>query len=212
MKKITRIGVGGPVGSGKTALVEAITPILIDMGVRVLVITNDVVTTEDAKHVQRTLKGILIEERILGVETGACPHTAVREDPSMNLAAVEDMEARFPDTDLVLIESGGDNLTLTFSPALVDYFIYVIDVAAGDKIPRKNGPGITQSDILVINKIDLAPYVGANLEVMERDSRMMRGNKPFLFTNCKTNDGIPRLVDLIRENILFDLDLKTVTQ
>jgi urease accessory protein len=212
MKKITRIGIGGPVGSGKTALVEAITPILIDMGVRVLVITNDVVTTEDAKHVQRTLKGILIEERILGVETGACPHTAVREDPSMNLAAVEDMEARFPDTDLVLIESGGDNLTLTFSPALVDYFIYVIDVAAGDKIPRKNGPGITQSDILVINKIDLAPYVGASLEVMERDSRMMRGNKPFLFTNCKTNEGIPRLVDLICENILFDLDLKTVTK
>jgi urease accessory protein len=210
MKKITRVGVGGPVGSGKTALIEAITPVLIDMGVRVLVITNDVVTTEDAKHVQRTLKGILIEERILGVETGACPHTAVREDPSMNLAAVEDMEARFPDTDLVLIESGGDNLTLTFSPALVDYFIYVIDVAAGDKIPRKNGPGITQSDILVINKIDLAPYVGASLEVMERDSRMMRSGKPFLFTNCKTNEGIPALVQLIRENVLFDLDLKAV--
>jgi urease accessory protein len=208
MKKITRVGVGGPVGSGKTALIEAITPILIDMGVRVLVITNDVVTTEDAKHVQRTLKGILIEERILGVETGACPHTAVREDPSMNLAAVEDMEARFPDTDLVLIESGGDNLTLTFSPALVDYFIYVIDVAAGDKIPRKNGPGITQSDILVINKTDLAPYVGASLEVMDSDSRMMRGSKPFLFTNCKTNAGIPRLVELIRENVLFDLALK----
>jgi urease accessory protein len=210
MKKITRVGVGGPVGSGKTALIEAITPVLIDMGVRVLVITNDVVTTEDAKHVQRTLKGILIEERILGVETGACPHTAVREDPSMNLAAVEDMEARFPDTDLVLIESGGDNLTLTFSPALVDYFIYVIDVAAGDKIPRKNGPGITQSDILVINKTDLAPYVGASLEVMECDSRLMRGGKPFLFTNCKTGEGIPALVQLIRENVLFDLDLKAV--
>jgi urease accessory protein len=210
MKKITRVGVGGPVGSGKTALIEAITPVFIDMGVRLLIITNDVVTTEDAKHVQRTLKGILIEERILGVETGACPHTAVREDPSMNLAAVEDMEARFPDTDLVLIESGGDNLTLTFSPALVDYFIYVIDVAAGDKIPRKNGPGITQSDILVINKIDLAPYVGASLEVMERDSRMMRGKKPFLFTNCKTNEGIAQLVEMIRENILFDLPLKAV--
>jgi urease accessory protein len=207
MKKISRIGVGGPVGSGKTALIEAITPLLIDSGVRILVITNDVVTTEDAKHVQRTLKGILIEERILGVETGACPHTAVREDPSMNLAAVEDMESRFPDTDLVLIESGGDNLTLTFSPALVDYFIYVIDVAAGDKIPRKNGPGITQSDILVINKTDLATYVGASLEVMERDSRMMRGKKPFLFTNCKTNEGIPQLVQLIRENVLFDLEL-----
>lgn len=206
MKKITRIGVGGPVGSGKTALIEAVTPLLIDLGVRILVITNDVVTTEDAKHVQRTLKGILIEERILGVETGACPHTAVREDPSMNLAAVEDMESRFPDTDLVLIESGGDNLTLTFSPALVDFFIYVIDVAAGDKIPRKNGPGISQSDILVINKTDLAPYVGASLDVMERDSKLMRSGKPFLFTNCKTGAGIPELVQLIRENVLFDLD------
>jgi urease accessory protein len=208
MKEISRIGVGGPVGSGKTAVIEAITPLLIDMGVRVLIITNDVVTTEDAKHVQRTLKGVLVEERILGVETGACPHTAVREDPSMNLAAVEDMEARFPESDVVLIESGGDNLTLTFSPALVDFFIYVIDVAAGDKIPRKNGPGISQSDILVINKTDLAPYVGASLEVMERDSRLMRGARPFLFTNCKTGAGIPELVRLIRENILFDLDVR----
>jgi urease accessory protein len=207
MKKITRIGVGGPVGSGKTAIVEAITPVLIGMGVRVLIITNDVVTTEDAKHVRRTLKGILVEEKILGVETGACPHTAVREDPSMNLAAVEEMEARFPDSDVVLIESGGDNLTLTFSPALVDFFLYVIDVAAGDKIPRKNGPGITQSDILVINKTDLAPYVGASLEVMARDSAAMRGRKPFLFTNCKTGEGIPALVDAIRELVLFDLDL-----
>lgn len=210
MKKIVRIGVGGPVGSGKTALIEAITPMLINMGVRMLVITNDVVTTEDAKHVQRTLKGVLVEERIIGVETGACPHTAVREDPSMNLAAVEDMESRFPESDLVLIESGGDNLTLTFSPALVDYFIYVIDVAAGDKIPRKNGPGISQSDILVINKTDLAPYVGASLEVMDRDSKMMRGKKPYLFTNCKTNEGVPELVKMIRENLLFDLELNDV--
>jgi urease accessory protein len=208
MKNITRIGIGGPVGSGKTAIIEAITPRLLDMGVKLLIITNDVVTTEDAKHVQRTLKGILIEERILGVETGACPHTAVREDPSMNLAAVEDMESKFPDSDLVLIESGGDNLTLTFSPALVDFFIYVIDVAAGDKIPRKNGPGITQSDILVINKTDLAPHVGASLEVMERDSRLMRGDKPFLFTNCRTGEGIAELVNLIRHDILFDLKLK----
>src|SRR6478609_5909317 len=198
MKKITRIGVGGPVGSGKTAIIEAITPIFVKMGVKVLIITNDIVTTEDAKHVQRTLKGILLEERIIGVETGACPHTAVREDPSMNLAAVEDMEARFPD---------GDNLTLTFSPALVDFFIYVIDVAAGDKIPRKNGPGITQSDILVINKTDLAPHVGASLEVMDRDSKLMRGDKPFLFTNGKTGEGIDALVRLIRENVLFDLDV-----
>ena len=207
-RNITRIGIGGPVGSGKTAIIEAITPLLIDHGAKVLVITNDVVTTEDAKHVQRILKGVLVEERIIGVETGACPHTAVREDPSMNLAAVEDMERRFPDSDVVLIESGGDNLTLTFSPALVDFFIYVIDVAAGDKIPRKNGPGITQSDILVINKMDLAPYVGASLEVMKQDSQLMRQDKPFLFTNCKTGQGIPELVSLIKENILFDLDLK----
>jgi urease accessory protein len=205
MKKITRIGVGGPVGSGKTAIVEAITPLLIKMGIKILIVTNDIVTTEDAKHVQRTLKGTLIEERIIGVETGGCPHTAVREDPSMNLAAVEEMEARFPDTDLVLIESGGDNLTLTFSPALIDFFIYVIDVAAGDKIPRKNGPGISQSDILVINKTDLAPYVDASLEVMDHDSRLMRGDKPFIFTNCKTGEGIEELVYLIRENVLFDL-------
>ncbi|MDQ8726983.1 urease accessory protein UreG [Bradyrhizobium sp. LHD-71] len=205
MKKITRIGIGGPVGSGKTAIVEAIAPLLVRMGLKILVVTNDVVTTEDAKHVQRTLKGILLEERIIGVETGGCPHTAVREDPSMNLAAVEEMEARFPDTDLVLIESGGDNLTLTFSPALIDFFIYVIDVGAGDKIPRKNGPGISQSDILVINKTDLAPYVGASLAVMDQDSRFMRGKKPFIFTNCKTGEGIPELVHLIRENVLFDL-------
>lgn len=204
-KKITRIGVGGPVGSGKTALVEAITPQLLDLGVKVLIITNDVVTTEDAKHVRRVLKGVLLEERIIGVETGACPHTAVREDPSMNLAAVEDMERRFPDGDLLLIESGGDNLTLTFSPALVDYFIYVIDVAAGDKIPRKNGPGITHSDLLVINKTDLAPYVGASLDVMEHDSRLMRGSKPFLFTNCKTGEGIPAVVELIEKEFLFDM-------
>jgi urease accessory protein len=205
-KKITRVGIGGPVGSGKTAIVEAITPRLLDLGIKVLIITNDVVTTEDAKHVQRALRGVLLQERILGVETGACPHTAVREDPSMNLAAVEDMEQRFPDGDVVLIESGGDNLTLTFSPALVDYFIYVIDVAAGDKIPRKNGPGITHSDILVINKIDLAPYVGADLQVMKEDSRLMRGSKPFLFTNCKTGEGIAELVDLIKREFLFDIN------
>jgi len=208
MKKITRIGIGGPVGSGKTAIVEAITPLLLEAGIRVLIITNDVVTTEDARHVQRTLKGILVEEKILGVETGACPHTAVREDPSMNLAAVEEMEARFPDSDVVLIESGGDNLTLTFSPALVDFFIYVIDVAAGDKIPRKNGPGISQSDILVINKTDLAPYVGASLDVMREDSAVMRGDKPFLFTNCKTGEGIPALVRAIHDMALFDVPLK----
>lgn len=199
-----RIGIGGPVGSGKTALIEAITPYLLRQGLKVLILTNDVVTTEDAQHVRRMLKGILIEERIIGVETGACPHTAVREDPSMNLAAVEEMERRFPDTDVVLIESGGDNLTLTFSPALVDFFIYVIDVAAGDKIPRKDGPGISQSDILVINKTDLAPYVGASLEVMRKDSERMRPGKPFLFTNCMTGEGIEELVSLIGRMALFD--------
>ena len=207
--KITRIGIGAPVGSGKTAIIEANAPMLLELGIKVLINTNDVVTTEAAKHVQRTLKGVMLEQHILGVETGACPHTAVREDPSMNLAAVEDMEARFPETDVVLIESGGDNLTLTFSPALVDFFIYVIDVAAGDKIPRKNGPGITQSDILVINKTDLAPYVGADLRVMEHDSRLMRGEKPFLFTNCKTGEGVPALVERIRSDLLFDLRLPT---
>lgn len=205
MKKVTRIGIGGPVGSGKTAIVETITPRLIDLGVKPLIITNDVVTTEDAKQVRRTLKGILVEEKIVGVETGACPHTAVREDPSMNIAAVEELEERYPGSDVVLIESGGDNLTLTFSPALADFYIYVIDVAAGDKIPRKNGAGVCQSDILVINKKDLAPFVGASLEVMDRDSRLMRGDKPFVFTNCKTGEGIDELMDLIMGMALFDI-------
>ncbi|MDF2494935.1 urease accessory protein UreG [Sphingomonas sp.] len=205
MKKITRIGIGGPVGSGKTAVIETITPRLIERGVRPLIITNDVVTTEDAKQVRRTLQGILVEEKIVGVETGACPHTAVREDPSMNIAAVEELEGRYPDSDVVLIESGGDNLTLTFSPALADFYIYVIDVAAGDKIPRKNGAGVCQSDILVINKIDLAPYVDASLEVMDRDSRLMRGTKPFVFTNCKTGEGVETLMDMIMDMALFDV-------
>ena len=205
MENSCRIGIGGPVGSGKTAIIEAITPRLLALGHKVLIITNDVVTTEDAEHVRRMLKGILVEERIIGVETGACPHTAVREDPSMNIAAVEEMEARFPDGDVVLIESGGDNLTLTFSPALVDFFIYVIDVAAGDKIPRKDGPGISHSDILVINKTDLAPYVKASLDVMREDSTAMRGEKPFVMTNCFTGEGIQELTDLIRHMALFDM-------
>ncbi len=204
MENSCRIGIGGPVGSGKTAIIEAITPRLLQRGHKVLIITNDVVTTEDAEHVRRMLRGVLVEERIIGVETGACPHTAVREDPSMNLAAVEEMETRFPDGDVVLIESGGDNLTLTFSPALVDFFIYVIDVAAGDKIPRKDGPGISHSDILVINKMDLAPYVHADLDVMRRDSQAMRGEKPFIFTNCFTGEGIDSLVDMICRMALFD--------
>ncbi len=203
-KRIPRIGIGGPVGSGKTALIESVVPRLIAGGHKVIVVTNDIVTVEDALHVKRTLAGVLDPERVLGVETGACPHTAVREDPTMNLAFLEEMEARFPDTDLLFLESGGDNLTLTFSPALVDYFIYVIDVAAGDKIPRKNGPGITQSDLLVINKVDLAPHVGASLEVMARDSRVMRDAKPFLFTNCMTHAGIDEVVALIKREVMFE--------
>lgn len=203
MKKITRIGIGGPVGSGKTAIIEVITPILINRGFKPLIITNDVVTTEDAKQVKRTLKGILDEDKILGVETGACPHTAVREDPSMNIAAVEEMEEKYPDSDLIMIESGGDNLTLTFSPALADFYIYVIDVAEGEKIPRKNGPGLVQADILVINKIDLAPYVGASLAVMEHDTQIVRSGRPYILTNCKTGEGIEALVDMIEKDFLF---------
>ncbi|MCH4875231.1 urease accessory protein UreG [Pseudomonas sp. TMW22091] len=203
MKKITRIGIGGPVGSGKTAIIEVITPILIKRGYKPLIITNDIVTTEDAKQVKRTLKGILDEDKILGVETGACPHTAVREDPSMNIAAVEEMEEKFPDSDLIMIESGGDNLTLTFSPALADFYVYVIDVAEGEKIPRKNGPGLVQADILVINKIDLAPYVGASLDVMESDTKVVRGTRPYILTNCKTGQGIEELVDMIEHMFLF---------
>lgn len=194
---IRRIGVGGPVGSGKTALIEALVPRLIQLGLKPLVVTNDIFTREDAEHAKRTLDGVLAPERIRGVETGACPHTAVREDPTMNLLAIDDLTTKFPDADLVLIESGGDNLTLTFSPALADYQIYVIDVAAGDKIPRKRGQGITQTDLLVINKFDLAPYVGADLEVMRRDAELVRGGKPFLFTNCRTGEGIDAVIQAL---------------
>lgn len=169
-------------------------------------ITNDIVTQEDALHVRRALQGILAPERIVGVETGTCPHTAVREDPSMNLAALDELTARFPDGDVILIESGGDNLTLTFSPALADYQLYVIDVAGGDKVPRKRGAGIVRADLLVINKTDLAPYVGASLEIMERDAVIVRGGGPFAFTNCRTGDG----VEAVLEHILAGLDLKCV--
>ena len=198
-RRIPRIGVGGPVGSGKTALIESLVPKLIHRGLRPLIITNDIFTREDADHARRTLKGVLAPERIRGVETGGCPHSAVREDPSLNLLAVEELTSEFPDADLILIESGGDNLTLTFSPALADYQLYVIDVAAGDKIPRKRGQGITQTDLLVINKTDLAPYVGADLEVMRRDAREVRGDKPFEFTNCRSGEGVDRIVEHLLE-------------
>lgn len=193
-KYIPRVGIGGPVGSGKTALIEALVPLLQAKGLKPAVITNDIFTQEDAQHVRQTLADILDPERVVGVETGSCPHTAVRDDPSMNIAAIEEMTRRFPDTDIILLESGGDNLTLTFSPALADYFIFVIDVAEGDKMPRKRGPGITNSDLLVINKMDLAPYVKASLEVMERDARLVRKERPFVFTNCLTSEGLPEAV------------------
>jgi urease accessory protein len=192
-----RIGVGGPVGSGKTALIEQLVPRLIQAGFAPLVITNDIYTNEDAEHVRRTLTGVLDAERVVGVETGCCPHTAVRDDPTLNMAAAADLEQTYPDAQVTLLESGGDNLTLTFSRALVDYFIFVIDVAGGDKIPRKRGPGITTSDLLVINKTDLAPYVGASLDVMRRDAAIQRGDRPFVFTNCMTGEGLDAVLAAI---------------
>jgi len=191
---ILRVGIAGPVGSGKTALVDALCK---EMGKKweIAVVTNDIYTQEDAQFLIRSKA--LPPERIIGVETGGCPHTAIREDASINLSAIEELEASFTNLNLIFVESGGDNLAATFSPELVDLTIYVIDVAAGDKIPRKGGPGITKSDLLVINKIDLAPFVGASLDVMKRDSEKMRGNKPFLFTNLKTQEGLTEIINFI---------------
>lgn len=200
-RRVPRVGVGGPVGSGKTALIEVLVPLLIAQGRSPLVITNDIVTFEDAEHVRRTLTDVLAPERVIGVETGCCPHTAVRDDPTMNLATAAELEQQFEDGDILLLESGGDNLTLSFSRALVDYSLFVIDVAGGDKIPRKRGPGLIQADLLVINKVDLAPHVGASLEVMERDARMVRGDRPFLFTNCRTGEGISEVLTHILEGL-----------
>lgn len=199
-RRLLRVGIGGPVGSGKTALVDALCKRLRD-DFDLAVVTNDIYTREDAEFLVRS--GALSADRIIGVETGGCPHTAIREDASINLDAVSSLQQRFPGLDLVLIESGGDNLAATFSPELSDLTIYVIDVAAGEKIPRKGGPGITKSDLLVINKTDLAPAVGASLEVMEQDARRMRGDRPFLFTNLKTGDGFERVGEFIlREGLL----------
>ncbi len=196
-----RVGVGGPVGSGKTALLEMLCKQLRDK-YQLAVVTNDIYTQEDARIL--TEAQALEAERIIGVETGGCPHTAIREDASMNLAAVEDLCLRFPDLDLVFIESGGDNLSATFSPELADLTIYVLDVAEGEKMPRKGGPGITRSDLLVINKIDLAPYVGASLEVMERDTLKMRGEKPFVFTNMKTGQGLEDIIAFIEHQGMLE--------
>jgi urease accessory protein len=193
-KSTLRIGVGGPVGSGKTALVDALCKALRNR-FQIGVVTNDIYTREDADFLIRSQA--LAPERIVGVETGGCPHTAIREDASINLAAVFDLSERCPDLDLIMVESGGDNLSATFSPELADLTLYVIDVAAGDKIPRKGGPGITKSDLLVINKIDLAPLVGASLTVMERDARKMRGERPFVFTNLKSGEGLSEIVDFV---------------
>jgi urease accessory protein len=189
-----RVGVGGPVGSGKTALVNTLCQRLRNR-YDLAVVTNDIYTKEDAEFLIRN--GALSEDRIIGVETGGCPHTAIREDASANLEAVGELAARFPNLELVLVESGGDNLAATFSPELSDLTLYVIDVSAGDKIPRKGGPGITRSDLLIINKIDLAPHVGASLDVMARDAKKMRKDRPFVFTNLKTGDGVEKVVDFI---------------
>jgi urease accessory protein len=201
-----RVGIGGPVGSGKTALLDALCKTL-RHNYQLAVVTNDIYTQEDAQFLIRSQA--LEAARIIGVETGGCPHTAIREDASMNLAAVEDLQERFPVLDLVFIESGGDNLSATFSPELADLTIYVIDVAEGEKIPRKGGPGITRSDLLVINKIDLAPYVGASLEVMEQDARRMRGERPFVFTNLREGTGLEPIVDfIIHHGMLSPASLK----
>ncbi|GAA3727982.1 urease accessory protein [Spinactinospora alkalitolerans] len=197
-----RIGIGGPVGSGKTALIEALVPVLVADGHRPVVVTNDIFTQEDAEHARAALAGTLDPARIVGVETGSCPHTAVRDDPTMNLDAAEELTTRFPDADMVLIESGGDNLTLTFSRALADYFVFIIDVGEGDKIPRKRGPGITGSDLLVINKIDIAPHVRASVQVMERDARAVREGRPLAFTNCHTGEGVREVADHIVRAVL----------
>jgi urease accessory protein len=201
MRKPLKIGVGGPVGSGKTALLDCLCKSMRD-SYELGVVTNDIFTREDMEFLTRSKA--LTADRIIGVETGGCPHTAIREDASINFEAIDEMKGRFPGLDILFLESGGDNLAASFSPELVDASIYVIDVAGGDKIPRKGGPGITRSDLLVINKTDLAPMVGADLAVMDRDSRMMRGSKPYVFTNLKSREGLDAVISWIRQELLFE--------
>lgn len=207
-RRTPRVGIGGPVGCGKTRLIEQLIPVLKNRGYRCCIISNDVVSKEDAERMQRILSTeakLMPQDMIIGVATGGCPHTAVREDPSMNLAVIEELERRDPTLDLIIIESGGDNTMTTFSPALADYFIYIIDVAGGDKYPRKRGLGIEACDLLAINKIDLAQYVGANLEVMKRDAKVVRPTKPVEFVNCRTGEGVDRVAEHIINGLLFDI-------
>jgi urease accessory protein len=214
-QRIPRLGFGGPVGSGKTMLIEQVVPILSSRGYNVGIISNDVVSKEDADRMRRNLateRGLMREDLVIGLATGGCPHTAVREDPSMNLSVVEEMESKHRSLDLILIESGGDNITTTFSPALADYFIYIIDVSGGDKYPRKRGLGIENCDLLVINKIDIAPYVGADLGVMEKDAKAIRGNKPYVFVNCKTGQGIKEVTEHIIRDVLFESSPKAIAK
>jgi urease accessory protein len=214
VKRIPRVGIGGPVGSGKTMLIEQFVPLLSQKGYKTAIVSNDVVSKIDADRMRKNLaseKGLLPESLVIGLATGGCPHTAVREDPSMNISVVEEIESKHnEDLDLIIIESGGDNITTTFSPALADYFIYIIDVSSGDKYPRKRGLGIESCDLLVINKIDLAPLIGADLKVMENDAIVVRQNKPFLFVNCKTGQGVKEVAEHIIKDVLFEAPPKTL--
>ncbi|HJT09915.1 MAG TPA: urease accessory protein UreG [Candidatus Nitrosotalea sp.] len=206
-RKIPKVGIGGPVGSGKTRLIERVVPVLIEKGYRCCIISNDVISKEDAERMQRVLSTelkVMPENMIIGIATGGCPHTAIREDPTINLAVIDEIEKKDPTLDLIIIESGGDNVMTTFSPALADYFIYIVDVAGGDKYPRKGGLGIESSDLLVINKIDLASHVGADINVMKRDAQKIREGKPFVFVNCQTGEGIEYVAESIIKSILFD--------
>ena len=215
MTRILRVGIGGPVGSGKSMLIERVVPFLAKKNYRVCIISNDVISKEDADRIRKNLatdQGLLPENMVIGLATGGCPHTAVREDPSINLSVIEQLEDEHKDLDLIIIESGGDNITTTFSPALADYFIYIIDVSGGDKYPRKRGLGIETSDLLAINKIDLAPLVDADLQIMERDSKIVRKNKPFVFVNCKTDEGVDVVAQHIIHDVLFDQPPKNLVK